>query len=410
MRRGLTALPAGTVAAAALMIMAFVAGCGQQPAQPDSNPQSEPGSATWMETTFANNSDWTLGQMMIPGTHDSGTAGIRVNPPCTTEIIAGQPRTIKLGSGIDPCVVAGMARSQEQNFDGQLRGGVRYLDMRVGVPADQLIPATPTPSPQPEDPLSVPLVLQHSFVSQPLTEGLSQILDFVAKHPREQVILDFQHFDLPGPAAVDQYYVNALNVMLHDFVPLTDGARSVCDAAWTSDVITAPDAQLSSNVTLKQAWDANRSLVVLFPKGVMPTEPCYRNRDVAIMSLWPNTEDPATSINYNLAELKDRKARLAASPQQCTDKKGNNWCGFYVSQVQLTFQDATAAECTVHPQQKCSLYAYSQLINNRMADIMTSWRMTQKLPANIIIVDFYNIASPSIVDRYIELNKQLVAG
>ena len=389
-------------------VLGLVAACGQQPAQPQGDPQSEPGSARWMETTFADHSDRTLGQMLIPGTHDSGTSQIRVTPPCTKELIAGQPTTFKIGSDMDPCVVAGLARSQDQNFDGQLRGGVRYLDMRVGVPADQLIPATPTPSPQPEDPLSVPLVLQHSFVSQPLNEGLTQILEFVAKHPREQIILDFQHFDLPGPASVNQYYVNALNSVLHDFVPATHEGRSVCDSAWSSDVITTPDAQLSTKVTLKQAWDANKSLVVLFPKGVMPKDPCYRNRDVAIMSLWPNTEDPATSLSYNLAELKDRKARLAASPQKCTDKDGNNWCGLYVSQVQLTFQDATAVACAFHPQQKCSLYAYSQLINNGMAGTMTNWRMKQKLPVNIIIVDFYNIANPSIVDAFIQMNKELV--
>lgn len=404
MRRSL-AIALGLVA-----LLGFIASCGQQPAQPQSDSQSEPGSATWMETTFANHPEWTLGQMLIPGTHDSGTSQIQVNPPCTKELIAGQPTTFKIGSDVDPCVVAGMARSQDQNFDGQLRGGVRYLDMRVGVPADQLIASTPTPSPQPEDPLSVPLVLQHSFVSQPLNEGLSQILEFVAKHPREQIILDFQHFDLPGPAAVNQYYVNALNTVLHDLVPRGNAGRSVCDSAWSRDVITTPDAQLSSKVTLKQVWDANKSIVVLFPKGVMPADPCYRNRDVAIMSLWPNTEDPATSLSYNLAELKDRKARLAASPQRCTDGDGNNWCGFYVSQVQLTFQDATAVECAIHPQRKCSLYAYSQLINNGMAGTMTNWRMKQKLPVNIIIVDYYNLANPSIVDAFIEMNRQLVAG
>ena len=134
-----------------------------------------------------------LTSMLIPGTHDSGADGIRDRTPRRPKVIA-EPR---------PC----SQRPHRPTLCGGRSGPLRTRTWGAA-PGRCALLGHPgrsarrqghqqTPASRPKDPLSVPLVLQHNFVSHRFTKGLGQVLRADA-HPREQIIFDIQHVDLTG--------------------------------------------------------------------------------------------------------------------------------------------------------------------------------------------------------------------
>lgn len=352
--------------------------------------------ADWMQVAFKQAKGATLPQMLIPGTHDSGAGLIDDQAPCQLEVIAGASPVFTLAAERNPCVAAELAKAQSQNLGAQLRGGVRYLDLRVGVPASKVISA---PKPPAKDPLSVPLVLQHNFVSQPLARGLSQVLDFADSHPKEQIVLDFQHLDQPTDPALSSYYSAALRGYLRTLD--SDGTGTVCDAAWSKRIVGADAGKVVNTVSIGDAWKAGRNLLVLMDPAVASSD-CYFDRDKVISSPWPNTDVPSVSKTDNDGYLAERIDRLDGD--QCTDAEDIYWCGLFVNQVQLTPSPTAYADCVFNDKgDNCSLEALAGLVNDDVAGYMRTWT-NQSQPTNIAIVDYYQDADPSIVDRLIRLN------
>lgn len=356
--------------------------------------------ADWMRAAYQRAKNTSLGEMLIPGTHDSGSSLINTDPPCAPQVIAGISPVFEQAAQVNPCGAADEAQSQDENLGDQLRGGVRYLDLRVGVPADKVINSPRPPAP---DPLSVPLVLHHNYVSQNLTKGLRQILKYAAAHPAEQVILDFQHLDLTGNQAIDEYYYQALLDILMEF-QAEDSGPTVCDAAWTRDLIGLPDGEVAMGVPVGEMWREGRSLLVLMPQTGMPQNDCYWSRELVIHSPWPNTDVPQVSKDANDAYLAERAQRLDGD--QCVDAAGNDWCVLFVNQLQLTPSPGNYANCVFNNiGDNCSLRALAGLVNNKVADYMTEWTVGGE-PTNIQIIDYYEDSDPSVADQMIRLNWQ----
>lgn len=393
--------------------LALAACGGGNTGEPTSTPTQETAAAAlgteqWMEDVYADSPQTTLGQMIIPGTHDSGSAYIDDTEPCDIVAVATVPQGLVDLGATNPCTAAEMYRAQNTSLGDQLRAGIRYLDLRVSVPRGEVVtdPNAATPGPDTQ----VPLVLQHDYVSEPLTQGLQDILEFAAEFPKEQIILDFQKIDLPDDANTGYYYA-AVAELLKTFS--AENAPAVCNLAWDTEQLGATASTLATEVTLEQAWDAGRNLVVLVPQDTLPADPCYTPRADAIISLWPNTEDPAKSQADNLQYLQDRQQRLAATPPNCSNgqanvTQGDNWCGFFVNQMQLTFQAPTFVECLRSSGPECSLEAYAAKVNNQTPGLISQWA-GDGLPVNIVIVDFFENSDPSYTETLIELNRQRVA-
>ena len=341
-----------------------------------------PPTPDWMGELYASRPDTKLSSLVIPGTHDSGAFKIDTEGKCKVVPIAGLSPVQAGIANSAPCAAGRLSKAQSQNFTGQLNGGIRYLDMRLGVPAPKALPANKIPKKLSNAKAAkVPIVLQHSYASIRFTKALDQIVTFAKAHPREQIILDFQHIDLTGKKKVDRYYTSAIDKILRTY--RVDGT-SVCSRAWSASKL--PDIP---NTTLGQAWAAGRNLIVLYAKGELPTRDCFRARESVLYSPWPNTEDPAASDAANLTSLQDRQRALAGSAS-CT-VTGGNQCGLYVSQVQLSFGIASQARCLgKNPAAPCSLQDLAVLRNPGVVPAMTAWQ-TQGLPINISIVDFYEI-------------------
>lgn len=341
-----------------------------------------PPTPDWMGDLYAQRPDTKLTQIVIPGTHDSGAFKIDTEGDCQVTAIAGANPAQAAVAKNNPCAAGRLAKAQSQNFTAQLNGGVRYLDMRLGVPENKVVSKKKAGKKLTKEAAAkVPIYLQHTFVSKRFTKGLGQIVRFAKAHPREQIILDFQHIDLTGTKKIDTYYTSAIDKILRTYK--VDGS-TVCSRAWTSsrigDVVSA---------TLGQAWAANRNILVLYAKGQLPKKSCYRERAKVLDSKWPNTEDPAKSASDNLAYLTSRQSALSGA-SSC-DVGGSNQCGLFVDQLQLTLGVGSQVQClTGSRTQGCSLLELAQTRNATVVQEMAGWK-AQGLPINISIVDFYEI-------------------
>lgn len=341
-----------------------------------------PPAPDWMGTLYESRPDTSLTQIVIPGTHDSGAYKIDTSGACKVTAIAGaNPVQVAAGKS-RPCAAGKLAKAQSHSFTGQLNGGIRYLDMRLGIPANKVVSAKKASKKLTNKAaVKVPVHLQHTFVSVRFTKALDQIVGFAKAHPREQIILDFQHIDLTGKKKLDKYYTSAIDKILRTYKA---SGSTVCSRAWTSSAI--PDV---TKATLGQAWNAGRNLVVLYAKGQLPKGDCWRPRESVLYSPWPNTEDPATSTSANGGYLADRLSALQGSAS-CS-VTGGNQCGLFVDQLQLSFDFSSQAQCLGGSRtQNCSLEDLARLRNPTVVSDMTGWR-AQGLPINISIVDFYEI-------------------
>lgn len=362
-----------------------------------------PPPADWMQTVYAAKPDTPLARMIIPGTHDSGAFRIPVSGSCRLRPIAGLNPLIVNAALANPCGAGALAKAQNRSLGQQLADGIRYFDLRIGVPADKVISShRARRSPTTAQLLKAPLYLHHSFVSQRLTAGLRQILRFSNAHPKEQVILDVQHLDLTGRKAVDHFYTAAVDRILRSY---RVAGTTVCSRAWSTSAIPVPDRRLGTDVPLAQVWAAGRNLLVLHARGELPTRSCYRDREKVLHSPWPNTQDPAVSAAANLKNLQSRQQALSGLAA-CRVPAGNQ-CGLFVSQLQLSAQFATQAACLASPARPdCSLSEFADKVNNGVVAQIDTWRFGQGLPVNIAIVDFYDDSAPDYATGLIELNQR----
>ncbi|HQR78838.1 MAG TPA: hypothetical protein PLT68_01315 [Actinomycetota bacterium] len=341
-----------------------------------------PPTPDWMASLYADKPDTRLTQVVIPGTHDSGAFRIDTEGKCKLTAIAGANPAMASAAKSNPCAVGRLAKAQSQNFTSQLNGGVRYLDMRLGVPETKVV--TPKKAGKKltnQAAAKVPVYLQHTFTSIRFTKALGQILGFAKQHPREQIILDFQHIDLTGKKKVDKYYTTAIDKILRTY---RVNGTSVCSRAWTAGKF--PDV---TQTTFGQAWQADRNILVLYAKGQLPAKSCYRQREQILYSPWPNTEDPAVSQTANAGYLANRQSALSGSAS-CT-VAGGNQCGLFVDQLQLSMGLMSQVQCLTGARtQNCSLLELAQLRNPSVVQEMTDWKAAA-LPVNISIVDFYEV-------------------
>lgn len=142
------------------------------------------------------NADWMatlpgtieLKRLAMPGSHDTGTYPINGLSPLGTELAQGNNEyarlfialsTVKKYFPVDYPVTeqfAGWSRAQGHTIKAQLEAGVRYFDLRMLPDAkNEKFHAT------------------HVLLGAEIEPMLSDVAGFLAKHPKEIVILDFQH-------------------------------------------------------------------------------------------------------------------------------------------------------------------------------------------------------------------------
>jgi hypothetical protein len=200
--------------------------------------------ADWMARNATLLQQRPLATVVLPGSHDAASYSLGRNSP----VCAARANRF---AGLAAFLAAPRARTQEVSLSAQLEGGVRYLDLRVcAVPG-----ATRR------------FFVHHTFLGAPLDEALKQIDAFSRAHPRELLLLDFQH--LSGFDDQDRQQL------------ARDLEKRFAGRLLASD--TRPGA-----LTLGQLWDARVGVVVLMDKP--PASPHLFDRAATLVSRWSNAK------------------------------------------------------------------------------------------------------------------------
>jgi len=134
----------------------------------------------WMGSLSTLLENKKISEIVIPGTHNSGSypisVGSRITDRSELSHILGEdsgsdPRIMDLVRAVGP----GWSKCQEHSIADQLMMGNRYLDLRVYC-----------------DKETDEYYLEHFFIGSNLTDELLHIAQFVDQHPEELVILDIK--------------------------------------------------------------------------------------------------------------------------------------------------------------------------------------------------------------------------
>ena len=130
--------------------------------------------ANWMSRAKASLGPKRLNEVLIPGTHNAGTAPVNDGSPISedkadNDVMKAVPRPI----------VSTWARTQEYPTGGQLVRGARYLDFRICLEDDG------------------EFYLCHGVRGRKLADAMRDIRRFLAQNPNEILLVHIPHFYLP---------------------------------------------------------------------------------------------------------------------------------------------------------------------------------------------------------------------
>jgi len=171
----------------------------------------------WMANLPTKVTKLPLKQLVIPGSHDSGAYYLDPSTP----IAPGEPSIVyTLSYYFGSCVKSVIKRwstTQQLNFTNQLEIGIRYFDMRSAYLKSV------------DDILCV-----HGLYGYPIKKLLIEINNFLNSHPKEVVILDFNHFYSLTPQLHQRLVQNILKVFADKiYSPSTKGINSSLDDIWS---------------------------------------------------------------------------------------------------------------------------------------------------------------------------------
>lgn len=214
----------------------------------------------WMQEIGSDIADMPLNRVILPGTHDSATYGITNDSPISPDAatIMAILKTAAGPLGVNG-IMAGWAKAQSLSIAQQLRAGIRYFDLRVGLNGGAFW-------------------TMHSLFSVALVSSvLEPVRDFLADYPQEIVILDFNQFGGMGP---------------EDFTAL----QSLIENSLGGYAPKPQALDPTSPVSLFLQRGA-RAILIWRPSGSDPKNGNPFFWDKELVSNWPNKQNPADLLS-----------------------------------------------------------------------------------------------------------------
>ncbi len=160
-------------------VITFNAGAGTTTQIREDEPVADASVSTvaWISRHYEFLKDKPLNQLVLPGSHDSGTHNLDgtwhrgVNDPFAPDTDDLKRGLSFLGAGYDK-----WAKAQERSIYQQLEDGIRYLDIRVCVDKSDNMKTC------------------HGLYGASLAEVINDVVKFSNKYPKEPIFIDFNHF------------------------------------------------------------------------------------------------------------------------------------------------------------------------------------------------------------------------
>ena len=202
--------------------------------------KSELDTSRWMELLYSKSPEVRLRDIIIPGTHDSGTYNITKK----SKIGPKEKKYFKLAKKI----VANWGKTQGHNIGTQLKEGIRLIDLRVQRDGETF-------------------VIVHGLISVTLKSILKDLTKWALKRPKEIVLIELI------PRLSTEKDEKDLHKMIQSFL---------------GPFLVSPFLP-PSQLTFQDLWDKKRPFLLFSPPPFSSLDKRYWNRNLSLVSLWTNT-------------------------------------------------------------------------------------------------------------------------
>ncbi|XP_072174789.1 PI-PLC X domain-containing protein 3-like [Diadema setosum] len=221
-----------------------------------SSSDEQPVFENWMRDLPEKLHNEPLKNIAIPGSHDSFSYFL----DCKSPVASGSPDTVRnlvsvFGDAARK-IVHNWSVTQSLDFQQQLQLGIRYFDFRVSFCRDRN-----------------GFFFVHGLHGNEVCEGLRTIKAWLDDHPKEVVLLDFNHlYDMDGKH-------EQLIVALEEIF-----SSKLC-----------PHMEVSS-VSLRMLWENGWQVLLIYHDSIASSRGCIWPAP-SIFSVWPNTTEPVQMVN-----------------------------------------------------------------------------------------------------------------
>lgn len=304
-----------------------------------------------------------LKDLVLPGTHDSATSTISPSSKFARE--QDPPHELNwlryLGVGfIVTDIAAKWSKAQGKSLGEQLNLGIRYFDMRVVYrDSDQNFYSV------------------HGLYGDRIDTIFTEVRDFLAKNPKEVILLDFNHLHNMKPK---QYL---------DFNPkLIEKIKE-----YFGDKMASRE-QFSPSSTLQDFWKAGKQVIVFY----------YNDKGSIIDNTWAR-QDPMLWTSENITSPWPNKQNIedlsVALERNMSQEMLSNKNRFFVLQSILTPDGGIIGRGGMigKPHNLKDLSRDPKRLLRRDMDL---WRADPAKKMNIVMCDF--LEEPDLIQRIIQQN------
>uniref|UniRef100_A0A0N5AVE4 PLCXc domain-containing protein n=1 Tax=Syphacia muris TaxID=451379 RepID=A0A0N5AVE4_9BILA len=288
----------------------------------------------WMTNLPPEISRRPLNRIVIPGSHDSCADVLFAEYPVANDATSTIHRFGRMPFGRQ--VIRRWALTQRLNVYDQLQSGIRYFDMRVSVP---------------DCPFVKGMRVLHALYGRTLEHILREMQDFLNTHPKEIIILDFNHFyNFDNDSSAEFLKMLEMIFGLDSFCPKCEGYE----------------------VSLEFMWK-NRYQIIVISSNLF----CFEGAS------WIWRPDTITSPYPNV----NRLDLLFKALEEALEHRKFSSNGFFVTQAILT---ARIRDVCLHP-----FSSLEETFARKCTQQTISWISNYVKPSffNIIICDFIEVGN-----------------
>lgn len=300
-------------------------------------------------------SERVINQLIIPGSHNSGTTEISASSKFSFSSDDPLPIWIEAILNILPktmvqSIVAGWSKTQPFSIQQQLEDGIRYLDFRVCFFQNSLFISH--------------FYLCHALLGDRLRSAFAQIASFAKNHPSEIILVDLNHIYNVGNSEEETRLVQLIQQYLGNFsIPNT----------------------YHPNDTMSQLRQSHRQLIIFMDSNQAITDPTAAQfaandlwHDSAIYSPWPNAS--------NMTDLKnalDMDIALRHQTYLTSDT-------FFVLQMIQTENTAEVVNGILYPAFAHTIEQFELPVNISLTNWINQYIAEYGVPTmNIVMQDWY---------------------
>lgn len=301
--------------------------------------------------------DKPLNQLILPGTHDSGTYQL-TNEIAKNQDISDKINKLKyIGVGfIVNSVIKKWSKTQDKNIYDQLKSGVRYLDLRLSYWDDK------------ND-----FYVTHGLFGPKFSDVAAQISRFLNENPKEILVIQIGDMNYLGVESKAQ----SNQEKLIKFIESTFKGK------------LAQKSKIAGPISMvRDFWKNGYQIFLIYKDKEMSNQSdVLWHRKSVIDNYWPNV-DNADQLKKKLDEHMNKRTA------------NNNGEKFYVVQSQVTANNKTI-ENGLNPlsSKPKSLEDLAKIVNAKFPAWLNEWATRNP---NIIITDF---TSSKMAQAIYELNK-----